>query len=516
MRRNGENMIYSTKEFYNFSDILNYCADKFGEQDAFLQKRGADTIKISYKDFLGRVKSVGEALRKFGFEDKNVAVCGANCVEWCTGYLAAAIYCKNIVPADKELPAADIMDILHRSHAAAIITDEKVYAKIKDSLEPHIRVIGMNFKADGVVSIADLWADDVAAPLPERDKDEPSVILFTSGTTGRSKAVALTQGNICSDISSVMKTVILPTGGRIFSLLPLHHTYECNMAFLCCFSQGVTICYGEKFTSIYRDIKEFQPQMLIVVPLMLEAFYKKIKPFIETDKEKAMALLGGKLKMIVCGAAMVDGETLAGFGALGLIPIQGYGMTECSPIIICNDDEFPNPASVGKPIPSAEVKIINTDENGIGELCVKGPMVTPGYYDDDDNLIDPRDEDGWFHTGDLGCYDSDGYYYITGRLKNVIVTPNGKNIYPEEIESKLTAYHEIKEALVYEGETELEASAVCAKIATDEDYDTIKAIVNEVNESNAPYKAIKAFTLCEELPKNSSHKIIRNNTNVRN
>lgn len=503
-------MLYSAKEFNNFTHILNSCAADFGDSPAFLQKRGGAVTEIGYNAFIGKVKSVGENLRKLGFENSNVAVCAANCVEWCEGYLASAIYCKNVVPIDKELPENDINDILSRSNSAAIITDEKVYKKIKDTVSRTIRIIGINFSGENITVFSDLADDKISAPLPEKDKDMPSVMLFTSGTTGRSKAVALTQGNICSDISSVMKTVILPTGGRIFSLLPLHHTYECNMAFLCCFSQGVTICYGEKFTSIYRDIVEFQPQMLIVVPLMLEAFYKKIKPFIETDKEKAMALLGGKLKMIVCGAAMVDGETLAGFGALGLIPIQGYGMTECSPIIICNDDEFPNPASVGKPIPSTEVKIISKDENGIGEICVKGPMVTPGYYDDDGNIIDPRDNDGWFHTGDLGYCDSDGYYYITGRLKNVIVTANGKNIYPEEIESKLNAYHEIKESLVYEGTNENGEPIVCAKIATEESSEKIKEIIKEVNDSNASYKAIKDFCVCDELPKNSSHKIIRN------
>ncbi len=503
-------MFYSAKEFDNFTGILNSCAADFGDSPAFLQKRNGDVNEISYNDFSGMIKSVGENLRKLGFENSNIAVCGTNCVEWCAGYLASAIYCKNVVPIDKELPENDINDILERSRSAAIITDKKVFDKIKDTLSENIFVIGINFSAESVTSFSGLFADEISSPLPEKDKDLPSVMLFTSGTTGRSKAVALTQGNICSDISAITKTVKLVKGDRLFSMLPLHHTYECNMSFLCCFSQGVTICYGEKFTAVYKDIKEFQPQMLIVVPLMLESFYKKIKPFLETEKEKALELLGGKLRMIVCGAAMVDGETLAGFASLGLIPIQGYGMTECSPLIICNDDRDPNPASVGRPIPSAEIKIINKDENGIGEICVKGPMVTPGYYDDSGNITDPRDSDGWFHTGDLGCKDDYGFYYITGRLKNVIITPNGKNIYPEEIESKLNARREIKESLVYEGTDENGDPIVCAKIVSEESEDIIKEIVREVNDSNVSYKAVKKFTVCNELPKNSSHKIIRN------
>lgn len=502
--------MYSAIEFSNFSHIINNCAADFGNEPAFLQKRGGATIEIGYVSFRDKIKSVGTALHNFGFANSNVAVCGANCVEWCIAYLSSAIYCKNVVPIDKELPQNDIIDILNRSHTDAIITDEKVFEKIKDALPENIVVIGMNFGDESIKSLSDLTDDNISAPLPEKDKDAPSVILFTSGTTGRSKAVALTQGNICSDINSITKHVKLLRGDRLFSMLPLHHTYECNMSFLCCFSQGVTICYGEKFIAMYKDIKEFQPNMLIVVPLMLEAFYKKIKPFLPDNKEKALEQLGGKLRMIVCGAAMVDGETLAGFSSLGLIPIQGYGMTECSPIVICNDDINPNPASAGKIIPSVEVKIINKDENEIGELCVKGPMVTPGYYDDEDNIVDPRDADGWFHTGDLGCVDEDGYYYITGRLKNVIVTANGKNIYPEEIEAKLNLYAEIKESLVYEGKTDKGEPIVCAEIASDESSERIKEIIKEVNDSNAPYKAIKDFSICEELAKNSSHKIIRN------
>lgn len=503
-------MLYSAKEFNTFTQILNTCAADYGDAPAFLQKRGNSTLEISYNTFIKKIKSVGTYLKKRGFSDANTAVCAANSVEWCISYLSAALYCKNVVPIDKELPENDINDILKRSHSAVIFVDEKVYGKIKDTISKDILIIGFGFKNEDVVLFSDISESEVSAPLPEKDKDAPSVILFTSGTTGRSKAVALTQGNICSDISAVTKIVKLIKGDRLFSMLPLHHTYECNMSFLCCFSQGVTICYGEKFISTYKDIKDFKPHMLIVVPLMLEAFYKKIKPLLDVDPQKAKELLGGDLRMIICGAAMVDGETLAGFSKMGLIPIQGYGMTECSPLIICNDDQNPNPASVGKTIPSTEVIIINKDENGIGELCVKGPMVTPGYYDDDDNLVDPRDEDGWFHTGDLGCCDENGFYYITGRLKNVIVTSNGKNIYPEEIESKLNEFPEIKESLVYEGQNEKDEPIVCAKIASEESHEVIKGIVKKVNDSNVAYKAIKSFTICDELPKNSSHKIIRN------
>ncbi len=503
-------MYYSVKETENFTQILNNCAADFGDAPAFIQNKGGVTVEIGYNAFINRIRSAGTFFTENNLGSSNIVICGKNSIEWCTAYLAASIYCKNAAPADKELPCDDIIDIIRRANADAIVCDIDIYNKISVRLPESLIIFGTDFENDKVISFQSICKNQNPLPLKEKNPDEKSIMLFTSGTTGKSKAVALTQKNICSDISAITKIVYIGKGERTLSLLPLHHTYECSITFLCCLSRGVTICYGGKLARIYKDVAEYSPDILIIVPLMLEAFHKKIKPFIETDKEKAKSLLGGKLRLLVCGAAMTDGKILDDFASIGIKAIQGYGLTECSPIVICNSDKDFIPDSVGKPIPSAQVKIINKDENNIGEICVKGPMVTPGYYDDNGNITSPADEDGWFRTGDLGFCDKEGYYYITGRLKNVIVTPNGKNIYPEEIEAKLSAYPEIKEVLVYEGRDIRNSNAVCADIVSDESEEIIGEIIKQVNEGNAPYKAIKSFNIVTELAKNSSHKIIRN------
>lgn len=499
----------------NFTDLVNLSAESFGDMPAFMQKKDSEIISLSYGDFKNNVKSIGTAFTEMGFEGKNVVVCASNSIEWCECYLAAAIYLNAVVPVDKELSGADIINIIKKSNAVAIVADSMVYSKISESVDSSVKIIGIDFENEskGVVSVSSLLNKSNSLPLPQKSEDAVSVILFTSGTTGKSKAVALSQKNICSDIESIMSIVKINKGERILSLLPLHHTYECTITFLCCFSRGVTMCIGSGIKGMYRDLRTFAPHELVVVPLMLEAFFKKLKSNL-TDlslaKEKIKQLFGGNLRLLVCGAAPADGNMLKVISGFGINAIQGYGLTECSPIAICNSDNEVVYSSVGKPIPYAQAKIINPDSDGKGEICVKGPMVMLGYLDENGEITNPCDEDGWFHTGDLGCVDENGFYYITGRLKNVIITPNGKNVYPEEIEAQLCRFDEIEEALVYEGEDVRNTPAVCADIVSASNYDRVNEIIRSVNAGNPSYKAIKNFTIVEELPKNASHKIIRN------
>lgn len=508
---------YDVKDHDNFTQIISYCAENYPDDTAFIQKKNNTYAQTTYKEFKNSVSSLGTYLKNRGLQSENVAVCGANGTSWCTAYMAAAVYTNAVVPIDKELPADEIIRILNRSFAKALFCSNKVYQKIKDSISTDILVICIDdtVVSDDIVTldhvIGSTQADD---NIPQKDKDALSVILFTSGTTGKSKAVALSQYNICSDINSIMRIVRINRGERIMSLLPMHHTYECTITFLCCLSKGVTICFGTGITRLYREIKEFAPHELIVVPMILDAFYKKLKPLFKLPiipKKQILDALGGNLKLLVCGAAPVNGETLASFGKLGIAAIQGYGLTECSPIAICNCDRGPVYDSIGKPIPFADVKLTDPDENGIGEFCVRGPMVMLGYINDSGEITDMRDEDGYFHTGDLGTIDRDGFCRITGRLKNVIITDNGKNVFPEELEMQLNDNKKIKESMVYEGTDDFGKPAVCARIATDADRETIGKIIKKLNDKNVSYKAIKHFEICDELPKNAAHKIIRHN-----
>ncbi len=504
--------LYKVRQFNNFTQLLNQSAEAFGSSTAFTQKsKNAGTFNISYNEFKDMVMSLGTSLCKMGYSNQNIALCAENCISWCVSYLAGAIYCNCVVPIDKELTGENIASTITASKASVLITDKKTYEKLPEKL--NIKIIGIDFENTEVNCINTFFAQKADSALPFKENCAPSVMLFTSGTTGKAKAVVLSQENICFDISAVMQIVKINHGEKILSVLPLHHTYECSITFLCCLYAGVNICFGGGIMDIYKDFQLFSPDILVLVPLILKALNSKAQKLPELPfnviKEKICQLLGGKLRMVVCGAAPIEKEVLQGISLFVPTIIQGYGLTECSPIALCNPDFDITFDSVGKPLPGTQAKIINADENGTGEICVKGGMIMLGYFDGE-KITSPLDSDGWFHTGDLGFVDGNGNYRITGRLKNIIVTSNGKNIYPEELEMQLTAYPEIIEALVYEGKDSREATAVCAKIVSNKDYETVKEIVKQVNRCNAQYKAIKSFEICTELAKTTSHKIIRN------
>ncbi len=504
--------LYKVRQFNNFPQLIELSVSLFGESVAFSQKRqDGEITTLTYSQFRNKVVSFGTALCQMGYKSENIAICAGNCINWCIAYMAVSIYCNCVVPIDKELPSDDIISTVITSGTKLIITDKKTYEKLSDL--SGVNVIGLDFENDNIKHIDTFFNNISVDAIPEKALGSPSVMLFTSGTTGKSKAVILSQENICFDISSVMKIVKINHGEKILSLLPLHHTYECSITFLCCFYAGLNICFGNGIRDIYKDLKLFSPDILVLVPLILKGVYSKLKKAseipLEILKEKVKEFLGGRLRLIVCGAAPIEPEILKGISQFVPTVIQGYGLTECSPIAICNSDYNAEICSVGKPLPGTQAKIINSDENGNGEICVKGPMVMLGYFDGKE-ITSPLDNDGWFHTGDLGKCDKQGNYYITGRLKNVIITPNGKNIYPEELEAQLNRYEEITESLVFEGTDNRGSSAVCVKIVSDADFETVKKIVYEVNSKNAPYKAIKKIELLNELPKNTSFKILRN------
>lgn len=503
--------LYKVRQFNNFPELINSSVDCFGDSVAFCQKKGDAVVDFTYKEFKSAVMSFGSYLAETGFSKSKIAVCADNSVEWCIAYMAGAIYCETVVPVDKELTGENIASTIKKSGAKVLVTDQKTYSKLLENTD--ITIIGIDFENENVQPLSSLLSKKDLLPMPVKETGTPSVMLFTSGTTGASKAVALTQENICFDISAVMKIVKINHGEKVLSLLPLHHTYECSISFLCCFYAGVTVCFGGGIKDIYKDFKLFAPHALVLVPLILKKFaskFKKLPPLPDRLlKKRVLDFFGGNLRLVVCGAAPIESDVLKEVSRFIPTIIQGYGLTECSPIALCNPDFDFTLDSVGKPLPGTEAKIINPDEGGTGEICVKGDMVMAGYFDGE-KVNDVRDEDGWFHTGDLGYCDEKGNYHITGRLKNVIVTPNGKNIYPEELELQLGEFKEITECMVFEGVDSRGSAAVWAKIVTTADSDKVQKIIKKVNAANASYKAIKGFEICDELPKNTSFKIIRN------
>lgn len=503
--------LYEVRQFNNFPELINSSVGCFDNSVAFSQKKGDAVVDYTYNEFRTAVMSFGSALHKRNFSDCRIAICAANCVEWCVAYMAGAIYCRTVVPIDKELTGEDIASTIQKSGARVLVTDCKTFDKLPEI--QNITIIGIDFENNRVESFSAFSEEKDLLPMPVKEHGSPSVILFTSGTTGKSKAVMLSQENICFDISAVMQVVKINHGERVLSLLPLHHTYECSISFLCSFYAGVTVCFGGGIKDIYKDFKLFAPHALVLVPLILKKFaskFRKLSPLPSPLlKKKISDFLGGNLRLVVCGAAPIESDVLKEIAKYIPTVIQGYGLTECSPIALCNPDFNFTTDSVGKPLPGTQAKIINPDENGTGEICVKGDMIMIGYYDGE-NITDPLDDDGWFHTGDLGFCDEKGNYHITGRLKNVIVTSNGKNIYPEELELQLEEFKEIEEAMVYEGVDSRGSAAVCARIVSSADSEKIQKIIRKINNRNAPYKSIKSFEICEELPKNTAYKIIRN------
>ena len=561
--------LYEVREFHNFRKLLEQSEALYGNSPAFKVKNQIGQIlDISYTRFKADVEALGTALLDLGLDGCKVAVAGANSYKWCTSYLAVGGGVGVVVPTDKELPFDDILSILTVSESKAIIFDERFGEKLlehRDRLPKGLILISMDSSKDedGILSYDLLLNNgyrligtgDSAYFDKDVEGNKLTVLLFTSGTTGMSKAVMLSADNICSDVRAIMGFVKINKGERILSLLPIHHTYECSVTFLCCIYGGVTICFCDGLRYITKNLEEYSPNILIVVPLILERFYNRIIKAIEKEKGGAAKIalgsaiakvagavkldvsdlffgkikkaFGGSIRLIISGAAGIDSDVIKNMNRFGIRTFQGYGLTECSPIIICNSDKDNKYDSIGKPIPYVEAKIDNPDENGVGEICVKGPMVMLGYYKDPEATRATFDPDGWFHTGDLGSVDKDGHYYIRGRCKSVIVTHNGKNVYPEELESLLLREAAVKECIVTSAEDERGNTIVFARIFPDltaigaahgnraiTEKEISKAVsdaVKAINSQVVSYKAIRRFEIVDkEFEKTTTSKIKRN------
>ncbi|MCQ2485234.1 MAG: AMP-binding protein [Clostridia bacterium] len=560
---------YKVREFNNFREMLLQSVTLYGHDPAFRYKNSIGQIRdVSYKRFYTHVNSLGTSLIELGLEGERIAIAGANSYKWCLSYMSVVCGAGVAVPTDKELPFEDIKSILEVSEAKAVIFDKKFGEKLlehRDELPDGLVLIGMDVKQDedGIISFDRLVEEGEALIADghmeylnkEISDNELTVLLFTSGTTGMSKAVMLSANNICSDIRSIMGIVKINHGERILSVLPLHHTYECTVTFLCCVYGGVTICFSEGLRYITRNLQEFKPHILIVVPLMLEKFYHRIQKAMEKEKAasfkvnvghaiaktvgavgidangyffaKIREAFGGEIRLIISGAAAIDPVIIRNLNKYGIKTFQGYGLTECSPIVICNGDKDSKHDSIGKAIPDVEARLDNRDENGVGEICVKGPMVMLGYYKNEEATKACFDDEGWFHTGDLARADKDGFYYICGRSKSVIVTRNGKNVYPEELEALLVKEQAVKECIVSGVEDEKGATIVYARIFPDSaavsamnsnrnvgEKEISKAVsdaVRSVNSKVVSYKMIKKFEIVnKEFQKTTTSKIKRN------
>lgn len=471
-----------------------------------------------------------------------------------------------VVPLDKSLPANELESLIVRSGVEAIFYSSKydeIMEDIKQRRTTNLRYfISMDKLSweDGIYSQKELiqkgkkLISNGNRKYIEADinNEEMSIMLFTSGTTSMSKAVMLSQKNICANIMDIGSVIYIDKNDTLLSFLPLHHTFECTVGFIYPIYRGASIAYCEGVRYITKNLSEFEATIMISVPALLENMYKRLMKNVEKqgklqEVERMMKLLGmlskvkldfrkkvfeeihkglgGKLRLMVNGAAALDKEVEKGYNDLGFKVMQGYGLTETSPVLAAGNDFEQKIGSVGKPFPSVKIKIVNKDKKGIGEIYAKGPNVMLGYYKNDEATKEVFDKE-WFKTGDLGYFDKKGFLFITGRKKNVIVLKNGKNIFPEELETIINRVDGVKESFIYgkpEEENE-EDLKICAKIVYDKElmktvygaeteeeiYSAILNKIKQINKTMPAYKYIKEIKITEkELIKTTTQKIKR-------
>ncbi|MBP3369963.1 MAG: AMP-binding protein [Clostridia bacterium] len=546
--------LYKSEHIHDLREMLQKNAKVYATKPLFLRKVNGEYLPTTYAEFYADVKSFGGALVRRGLAGKRIIVTGENCYAWCVAYMTAVCGLGIVIPVDKEIPAEELANIAKISGASAIVYSAKYEQKVAG--------VGkrlQKYTFDNVLEICkspDACSKEDIEAYENRsiDIDEMAVLLFTSGTTGVSKGVMLSQRNLCCNIHNLAKLVNIGSDDLALSVLPLHHVYECTAGFLYPMSRGAAIAHSEGVRYIMKNMKEVHPTKMICVPLLLETMYNKMwanirKKGIENKvhtiikatnalkpesvrmaaKRKVFAeiheSLGGRLNLLVSGGAPVDPRVLRGLRDFGFNVIQGYGLTECGPLAAVNPDSAPKDRSAGVALPGGELKIIDADSEGIGEICYRGDNVMLGYYKMPEETAQIK-KNGWLHTGDLGYIDEDGYLIITGRKKNVIVTANGKNIFPEELETYLMRNNYISECVVvgYMNEKKKDYDIV-ALIYPDYNYaketlgtgateaaiyDKITAAVDEVNATVQTYKRINITIMRnEEFPKNSSRKIKR-------
>ncbi|MDD7035748.1 MAG: AMP-binding protein [Firmicutes bacterium] len=553
----------------DIKDLLTSSVELFPDNIMYLQKWDpkGEYEPITYRECMADVNGLGTAMFRAGLKGRRVAVIGPNCYEWCSTYLTVTAGGGCIVPLDKELSLEEIKSQIIRSEASGVVFHKKytdIFREMKASGDTDLEVL-ISFDDepgyDDVLSWRKMIEEgklllaegDDSYITAEVDNEAMSILIFTSGTTGKPKGVMLSQKNVCAELMIAPTIFTLEAEDRYLSFLPLHHTYECTCCFLMAIYKGSSVAFCQGLKYITKNLKETRPTMMLGVPALYEKLYRTIwKNVRKQGKEKLLkkvikvnrvtrkfgidlgnkffgeirAIFGGRMKTLICGGAKIDPEILDGLRDFGFNALQGYGLTEAAPMGAFNPQDAPNSRSVGVPFPGQEIKTVNANEEGIGEICIRGENLMMGYFHDPEETARVIDSEGWFHTGDLGYVDSDGYAYLTGRAKNVIITKNGKNVYPEEIEYQLGLLPFVAESFVFEDTNAAgNDTVIVASVKVDEeevreligedfsDEDLKKLIwthVDEINDSAPPYRRIRKVILRKkDFVHNTSSKLIR-------
>lgn len=560
----GNYPLYETTVFEDFRIMTENVAKKYPDRIALSYKhnpKDTQTVKVTYTQARDHIRDMGTELISLGCRDKHIALIGESSFDWICSYFCLMSIGSVVVPIDKDLTKDEITGILNTAVCEFIFYSPHIEAKIEE-LRDNVPTLKTFICMGDSKMEAALKLSDIAAKGAERfangdnsyydyeiDSERLATIVFTSGTTGKGKGVMLSQKNIVTDMTQGM--YLFDITPKTLNVLPPHHTFGSTVNFVGHYAQGSEIYISSGLKHIANEMKEQQPSHLVLVPLFVETLYKKIWAGAEKSGKaqtlrtmmkisnslrkfgidlrrvffkSVLASFGGKLEMIICGGAALNQDIISTFDSLGITILNGYGITECSPLISCNRNRYQKEGSVGTPIIGELVKIKDPDENGEGEICVKGPNVMLGYYKDPEATARVFDEDGFFRTGDYGKLDEEGWIYITGRLKNIIILSNGKNVYPEEVENEISRIFGVSESIVYAGESDInkniDKEVIVAEIFPDYEALKVRGIedakayfdeeIKKVNSRMTSYKAVKMVKIRkEEFQKNTSRKILR-------
>ena len=555
----SKNCLYNdVKKYRDLREVVKDAVDKFSGKTAFIEKiKDGENVtyrNISYKEFKEEIDGLASSLISLGLKDKKIAILSQNRYEWIESYFTIVNGVGVVVPLDRSLPKDEVISLLRRSKVDAVIFDRKykdIMKEIKDTdKENNVKyyICIDKEESDDFISYdkliekgkqyvkenSDYYKQYVNAEI---DPKEMRMLLYTSGTTSMSKAVMLCHENIVTELyglESVLK--LYPEKDRYLEFLPLHHTLG-TIVMIFIFATGGETAFCEGLRHIQENMIEYKPTIFVAVPLLIENIYKKIMKQVEKKGKLKKVEFGrklcnfllkfgidirrkvfkeiidnlGGLRVVISGAASLDKEVAKAFNEMGIELVQGYGLTETSPVITVENDKYVKYGSVGFPLIDVEVKIEDPDENGIGEIKTKGPIVMLGYYEMEEETKEVLTDDGWFYTGDLGYIDDEGYLFVTGRKKYVIVLKNGKNIYPEELENLINKLPYVSECIVF-GYPKDDDLVVTAKIVYNKEYveDVMNGITKEelekiiwqdikkINSTLSTFKHIKKIVVTDE------------------
>lgn len=556
--RKYDGALYEFPYVETLKDIVTDTAEKRPDHAAYMYRdvHKQPFQEITYEEFDAQRRALGTALLAMGLKGSNIAVTGENSHRWALGYFTVVTGVGVIVPIDKNLQREEMENLLRRSDSQLLFTSHKMIDAVLpclDDVECLRRIVIMDppkenfdrYLEDDRVCLMSQLIREGRRLLEEGSceyenavvrAEDLATILFTSGTTGLAKGVMLSHRNLTQNVFNMSKIFRIPEDGRVLSVLPIHHAYEMTCTLMTTFYQGQTVVICEGLKHIQQNFLETECSVMLGVPLIFESMHRKVwkqaeKSGILDKLNRGIALskrlhlenhpaatnrmfatvhklFGPKFYMFIAGGAAIDPGVIEDFEAMGFPMMQGYGMTECAPIIAVNSDRYRKAAAAGKPMPGNDVRVIDQDENGIGEVIVRGPSVMMGYYRDPESTAETI-RDGWLYTGDYGYFDEDGFLFITGRKKNVIVTKGGKNIFPEEVEYYLLLNEYVKEVIVYGRHDDAKDDLICTAIiypnyeilkeqGITEDMDVYKALRKAVDEANAkmpPYKRVRRIEI---------------------